>query len=167
VVVAVVVTIVVADVAAPVVDAAVPVADVAAPVVDVAAPALDVAAPVVGTIVARKGRDRLQQLRQEGAQMAAAKKSVRLVTAEQEEAPAAVAEETPAMESQPEVARGPFLRVTLVKSGIGYKYDQKRTLAALGLRRLNLTVERPDNPCVRGMLNKVEHLVRVEEIGQS
>lgn len=62
---------------------------------------------------------------------------------------------------------GRRLRVTLVKSGTGYKFDQKRTLIALGLRKLNATVEQPDNASVRGMLTKVQHLVRVEEIGQA
>ncbi len=72
----------------------------------------------------------------------------------------------PAVEAAagPAVARGPCLRVTLFKSQIGYKYDQKRTLSALGLHRLNMTVELPDNASVRGMLFKVRHLVRVEEI---
>lgn len=97
--------------------------------------------------------------------MAASKKSVRLVTAEEEQTPAVA--ETPVVESQAEVASGPYLRITLLKAGTGYKFDQKRTLVALGLNRLNKTIERPDNPSVRGMLHKVEHLVRVEEIGQS
>lgn len=59
------------------------------------------------------------------------------------------------------------LRITLVKSGAGYKYDQKRTLVALGLTKLDQTVERPNNASVRGMLNKVQHLVRVEEIASA
>ena len=67
--------------------------------------------------------------------------------------------------AQAETTSGPMLRITLYKSGTGYKYDQKRTLTALGLRKLNTTVERPDNASVRGMLAKVHHLVRVEEIG--
>ncbi|ABY35596.1 MULTISPECIES: 50S ribosomal protein L30 [Chloroflexus] len=56
------------------------------------------------------------------------------------------------------------LRVTYVKSAIGYARDQKETLAALGLRRLNQSVLKPDNPSVRGMLFKVQHLVKVEEV---
>jgi large subunit ribosomal protein L30 len=55
------------------------------------------------------------------------------------------------------------LRVTLVKSPIGYSKDQKATARALGLRRLNQTVEHIDNPAVRGMINKIIHLVRIEE----
>lgn len=55
------------------------------------------------------------------------------------------------------------LRITLVRSPIGYELDQKRTVRALGLRRMHQTVEQVDNPAVRGMLNKVRHLVRVEE----
>jgi large subunit ribosomal protein L30 len=57
------------------------------------------------------------------------------------------------------------LSVTLVKSGIGYKEDQKRTLKALGLRRMNQSVEHEDSAAIRGMINKVRHLVTVEAIG--
>jgi large subunit ribosomal protein L30 len=55
------------------------------------------------------------------------------------------------------------LRVSLVRSPIGYKRDQKATVRALGLRRLHQTVELPDSPAVRGMLNKVIHLLKIEE----
>lgn len=58
---------------------------------------------------------------------------------------------------------GKTLRVTLVKSPIGYTKDQKRTARALGLRRMNQTVEHKDNPALRGMLNKIIHLLRIEE----
>jgi large subunit ribosomal protein L30 len=56
------------------------------------------------------------------------------------------------------------LRITWVRSSIGRPYDQKRTIVALGLRRLHHTVEHPDNPSVRGMIFKVKHLVKVEEV---
>ena len=56
------------------------------------------------------------------------------------------------------------LRVTQVKSSIGYKYDQLRTLKALGLGKIGRSVEQVDNPAVRGMIFKVKHLVDVEEI---
>lgn len=55
------------------------------------------------------------------------------------------------------------LRITWVKSVIGRREDQKRTVKALGLRRLGHTVELGDSPTVRGMINKVHHLVSVEE----
>ncbi len=58
---------------------------------------------------------------------------------------------------------GRTVRVTYVKSAIGYAHDQKATIRALGFRRLNQTVELPDNPSVRGMCHKVRHLVRVED----
>lgn len=58
---------------------------------------------------------------------------------------------------------GKTLRVTLVKSPIGYTKDQKQTARALGLRRMNQTVEHKDNPALRGMLNKIIHLIRIEE----
>lgn len=56
------------------------------------------------------------------------------------------------------------LRVTLVKSTIGAIPKQVKTVEALGLRKLNKTVELPDNDAVRGMIFKVKHLVKVEEI---
>lgn len=55
------------------------------------------------------------------------------------------------------------LRITWRKSAIGYKENQKRTIAALGLKRLGHTVEQPDNRAVRGMINTVRHLVEVTE----
>jgi len=61
------------------------------------------------------------------------------------------------------MATGKKLRVTLVRSPIGYKKDQRATARALGLRRLNQTVEHNDNPALRGMLNKIIHLLRIEE----
>jgi large subunit ribosomal protein L30 len=56
------------------------------------------------------------------------------------------------------------LRVTWRKSAIGYKEDQKRTIQALGLRRLGHTVEHEDSRTVRGMITKVRHLVEVAEV---
>lgn len=58
---------------------------------------------------------------------------------------------------------GKPLRVTLVKSPIGYSKDQKATVRALGLRRVNQIVEHNDSPAIRGMLNKVVHLIKIEE----
>ena len=55
------------------------------------------------------------------------------------------------------------LCVTWIKSGIGYEIDQKRTLKALGFRRLNQSVVHDDSLAIRGMINKVRHLVKVEE----
>jgi large subunit ribosomal protein L30 len=57
-----------------------------------------------------------------------------------------------------------ILRITLVRSTIGRPADQGRTVASLGLRKLNSTVERPDNPSIRGMVTKIRHLVEVEEL---
>ncbi len=61
------------------------------------------------------------------------------------------------------IATGKKLRVTLVRSPIGYKKDQRATARALGLRRLHQTVEHNDNPALRGMLNKIIHLLKIEE----
>lgn len=58
---------------------------------------------------------------------------------------------------------GKTLRVTLVRSAIGFSKDQKATVRALGLRRLHQTVEHKDTPAVRGMITKVIHLLKVEE----
>jgi len=56
------------------------------------------------------------------------------------------------------------LRITWTNSAIGYAQDQKRTIRALGLKRLHQSVEHSDNPTIRGMIMKVRHLVKVEEI---
>ncbi|HEY61570.1 MAG TPA: 50S ribosomal protein L30 [Anaerolineae bacterium] len=56
-----------------------------------------------------------------------------------------------------------IIKVTLVKSPIGYTKRQKSTVRALGLSRMNQTVEHLDSAVLRGMLAKVSHLVRVEE----
>lgn len=56
------------------------------------------------------------------------------------------------------------IRVKWIKSDIGYAKDQRRTLKALGFHRLNDTVEHEDTPTIRGMINKIKHLVKVEVI---
>ncbi len=55
------------------------------------------------------------------------------------------------------------LHVTYSKSAIGYNKEQKRTIAALGFKKLGQTIERPDTPAIRGMVARVAHLVTVEE----
>lgn len=60
-------------------------------------------------------------------------------------------------------SKGKTLRITLVRSPIGYNIKQKRTVRALGLRKINQTVEQPDAPEIRGMITKIQHLVMVEE----
>ena len=55
------------------------------------------------------------------------------------------------------------LKVTLVKSPIGCVPKHRRTVEALGLKKVNKTVELPDNAAVRGMVNQVSYLVKVEE----
>jgi large subunit ribosomal protein L30 len=56
------------------------------------------------------------------------------------------------------------LRITLVKSPIGYNKRQKGTVKALGLRKMHATVLHDDTPPIRGMVNKISHLVQVEEV---
>ena len=56
------------------------------------------------------------------------------------------------------------IRVTLIKSCIGYNKDQARTAKALGLGKINSSNELPDNAAVRGMIFKIKHLVRVENV---
>ena len=55
------------------------------------------------------------------------------------------------------------LKITWKKSAIGHREDQKRTIRALGLRRLGQSVVHGDSPTVRGMIQKVRHLLLVEE----
>ncbi len=62
-----------------------------------------------------------------------------------------------------EVSSGKILRITWVKSDIGFPKDQKATVKALGLRRLHQTIEHKDTPALRGMLNKIIHLLKIEE----
>lgn len=57
------------------------------------------------------------------------------------------------------------LRVTYRKSAIGYTVRQKATVKALGFKHLYETIEHEDTPAIRGMINKVNHLVTVEEVG--
>jgi large subunit ribosomal protein L30 len=61
-------------------------------------------------------------------------------------------------------AKEKLLRVTLVKSPIGYEKSQGDTVRAMGLRKMQSTVELKDSSTVRGMINKVRHLVKVEEV---
>lgn len=60
------------------------------------------------------------------------------------------------------MAKKNVIRIRQVRSGIGYARDQKATLRGLGFRRLNQLVELEDTPAVRGMVNKVRHLVQIE-----
>lgn len=62
------------------------------------------------------------------------------------------------------MANAKQLRVTQVKSSIGYKKDQLATLKALGLGKIGKTHEVADNESTRGMIFKVQHLVKVEEL---
>jgi len=54
------------------------------------------------------------------------------------------------------------IRARQIKSGIGYAKDQKATLRGLGFFRMNQVVDLEDTPAIRGMINKVRHLVRIE-----
>lgn len=56
------------------------------------------------------------------------------------------------------------LKVTLVRSTIGSSPKQRKVVAALGLKKTNATVELPDNPQMRGAVEKVKHLLKVEEL---
>ena len=56
------------------------------------------------------------------------------------------------------------IAITWRKSAIGFPQDQRRTIVGLGLRRLNQTVEHEDSPSIRGMVNKISHLVEVADV---
>jgi large subunit ribosomal protein L30 len=56
------------------------------------------------------------------------------------------------------------LRITQIKSGIGYKPKAKATLKALGLRKMQQTIEQNDTPVIRGMINVIPYLLKVEEV---
>ena len=57
-----------------------------------------------------------------------------------------------------------MLKITQIKSAIGYKPKAKLTLYALGLKKINQSVEKVDSPQIRGMINKIDYLVKVEEV---
>ena len=57
-----------------------------------------------------------------------------------------------------------MLRITQIKSAIGYKPKAKLTLAALGLKKINQIVEKVDTPQIRGMIKKIDYLIKVEEV---
>ena len=59
---------------------------------------------------------------------------------------------------------GKILRITQVKSGIGYKPKAKATLEALGLKKIQQSVEHSDSPQIRGMINIIPYLLKVEEL---
>lgn len=61
------------------------------------------------------------------------------------------------------MAKKKTIKITLTRSPIGYSKRQKGTVRALGLRRMNHTVEHEDSPVIRGMIAKVSHLVKVED----
>ena len=56
------------------------------------------------------------------------------------------------------------LAITWIKSGVGYPADQKKTIKALGFKRMNERIVQEDNQAIRGMVIKVRHLVKVEEV---
>lgn len=56
------------------------------------------------------------------------------------------------------------LKITLIKSTIGAKPQHRKTVKALGLKRIRHTVEQPDNPQIRGMVERVRHMVEVQEV---
>ena len=56
-----------------------------------------------------------------------------------------------------------IIRITQIRSRIGYKQKAKKTLDALGLRKINQTVEKVDTPAIRGMIKKIDYLLKVEE----
>jgi len=66
------------------------------------------------------------------------------------------------MANQRTDTKGATVKVTLVKSPIGFKHDQETVVRSLGLRRIRQTVELKDTPATRGMIHKVQHLVEVE-----
>tara|TARA_Y100001970_G_C14243405_1_gene866348 strand:+ start:3281 stop:3466 length:186 start_codon:yes stop_codon:yes gene_type:complete len=56
------------------------------------------------------------------------------------------------------------IKITQIKSSIGYRQRTKDTLVALGLKKMNCSVVHSDNPAIRGMLGYVNHLVRIEDV---
>ncbi len=76
----------------------------------------------------------------------------------------AVAKKPTAKKAAQKARKGQMLRITQVRSQIGFAGAQREVLAGLGLGRIGRTVVRIDDPCIRGMVTKVSHLVSVEEV---
>ncbi len=70
-------------------------------------------------------------------------------------------------DKRPDAKSGEMLRVTWVKSTIGHKAGARGTIRALGLHRLNQTVELPDTPVNRGMIRRVAFLLKVQELAEA
>ncbi len=68
------------------------------------------------------------------------------------------------MSNQRTDSKGGTVKIRLVKSTIGFKDNQEQVVRALGLRKLNSSVELKDTPAIRGMIHKVRHLVTVEDL---
>ena len=68
--------------------------------------------------------------------------------------------------SEQQTKAGGTIKVTLVRSTIGRPKNQELTVRSMGLRKLNQTVELPDNDAIRGMVTKVRHLVDVQEVDE-
>ncbi len=68
-----------------------------------------------------------------------------------------------ANDTQNGAAEDKTMRITLVRSPIGYTKRQKETVKALGLHRMHETIDRPDTPAMRAMVDSISHLVRIEE----
>lgn len=80
---------------------------------------------------------------------------------------AAAAEEADVAEANvisKQPTEGATLRITWIRSSIGFAKDQKATIQAIGFNRLNQTIERPDSLTLRGQLFKVKHLLKIEEV---
>jgi len=67
------------------------------------------------------------------------------------------------MAKKTETANGGTIRIQYYRSSIGYSKKQKEIVRQLGITKLNQTVERPDNPAMRGIVAKVPHLLRIVE----
>jgi large subunit ribosomal protein L30 len=67
------------------------------------------------------------------------------------------------MAKKTETASGGTIRIQYYKSSIGYSKKQKEIVRQLGITKLNQTVERPDNPAMRGIVAKIPHLLRIVE----
>ena len=56
------------------------------------------------------------------------------------------------------------IEITLIKSPIGYKFKAKKTLEALGLKKINQSVIHVNNNCINGMINKIDYLIKIKEL---
>ncbi len=120
--------------------------------------------PAAKKPAAKKPAAKKPAAKKPAAKKPAAEKSAAEKSAAKKSAAKKAAEEKPAVPTKPAKQPTTMIRITQMKSQIGFDSRQRRVLAGLGLGRIGRSVTRVDDDCIRGMVNKVSHLVAIEKM---